>query len=92
MIEKILKGLVVKKTKNHAPYTHDLERLVLLTNLSISKEQLQNLKIITEFNIAGRYDDTKSQFYKKCAQKYTEKYFEVCKELYLWLKKEFQKK
>lgn len=91
-IEKILKGLVVKKTKQASPYTHDLERLALLANLVVSKNQLENLKIISEFNIVGRYDNIKYEFYKKCTKEYTEKYFKICEELYLWLKKQYQKK
>ncbi|MFH1233504.1 MAG: HEPN domain-containing protein [Patescibacteria group bacterium] len=40
VIEKILKGLVVKKTKQAVSYTHDLEKLVLLANLAVSKNKL----------------------------------------------------
>jgi HEPN domain-containing protein len=31
-LEKLLKGLVVRKTKKHAPYTHDLVYLAELAN------------------------------------------------------------
>ena len=92
MLEKILKGLVVKQIKTHAPYIHQLVDLAKLAKLELTEEQIENLTEITEFNIAGRYDAYKFAFYKKCTKQYTEKYFEISKELYLWLKKQYQKK
>ncbi len=91
-LEKILKGLVVKTAKESAPYIHDLENLALVAKIPISKEQKDDLKTITRFNIGGRYDDVKFKFYKQCTREYTEKYFNISKELYLWLKKQYRKK
>ncbi len=91
-LEKLLKGLAVKQTKEPIPYTHDLENLALIAKLPITEEQTRNLKIITGFNIGSRYDDVKFTFYKRCTESYTEEYFNVSKELYLWLKKQYQKK
>ncbi|MFH1626887.1 MAG: HEPN domain-containing protein [bacterium] len=91
-LEKLLKGLVVAETKIHAPYIHHLEKLAKLIKLKLTEEQMENLKIITDFNIAGRYDDVKYKFYKQCTKLYTEKYFKICEELYLWLKKQYPKK
>jgi len=91
-LEKILKGLVVERTKTHAPYIHKLVDLAKIAKVKLNKEQLDYLSRITEFNIVGRYDAFKYAFYKKCDKKYTEKYFNISKELYLWLKKEYQKK
>ncbi|MFH1838293.1 MAG: HEPN domain-containing protein [Candidatus Kuenenbacteria bacterium] len=90
-IEKLLKGLVVEQTKTAAPYIHNLEKLSKFAELKLTKEQIETLKIIVNFNIAGRYDDEKFAFYKKCTKKYTEKYLKICEELYLCLKKEYQK-
>ncbi|MEK7167055.1 MAG: HEPN domain-containing protein [Patescibacteria group bacterium] len=92
MLEKILKGLVVINIKTHAPYIHQLEKLGKLTKLKLTGDQIKNLKIITDFNIATRYDDIKYKFYKQCTKEYAEKYFKICEELYLWLKKQYQKK
>ena len=58
-LEKILKWLVVIKIKKSAPYTHDLAKLANLAGLKLTKDQLDNLKIINSFNISGRYDDAK---------------------------------
>lgn len=86
MIEKILKALVVKHTKLHAPHTHKLVRLAGLANINLTTKQFENLTTITEFNIATRYYEIKFDFYKKCTRAYTEKYFLISQELYLWLK------
>ena len=91
-LEKMLKGLSVRQTRKIVPRIHDLERLSLLAKLDLSEEQLKNLRVITGFNIGGRYDDAKFAFYKKCTRSYTEKYFKISKELYLWLKEKYQKK
>ncbi len=91
-LEKVLKGLVVQKTKTQAPYTHDLEKLAFLTALEFTKTQRKNLKVITDFNLSCRYDNFKYAFYKKCTQGYTEEYFKIFERLYLWLKEQYQKR
>src|SRR3989338_949864 len=88
MLEKILKALVVKKTKSHAPYTHKLVDLAKLVKIKLTKEQINYLTEITEFNIAARYNAYKFDFYKRSNRAYTEKYFKISKDLYLWLKKQ----
>lgn len=91
-LEKILKALVVKKTNKPAPYIHDLAKLSEIAQLGMSESQIQNLRIITGFNMSARYDDVKLAFHKKCTKSYTKKYLEITKDLYLWLKKQYQKK
>ncbi|MFA6296922.1 MAG: HEPN domain-containing protein [Patescibacteria group bacterium] len=88
MIEKILKALVVKKTKKHSPYTHKLVNLAKIVNLKLTNEQIDDLTTITEFNIAGRYDEIKFSFYKKCTKEYSDKYFKISKNLYFDFKKQ----
>lgn len=92
MIEKILKGLVVEQTKIHAPYIHELDTLAIKANLNLTQKQMEQLEIINTFNIRARYDNIKLSFYMRCDKNYTEKYFSVSKELYLWLKKQYLKK
>ena len=91
-LEKLLKGLVVLKTKQPAPHIHDLKRLLDLSGISdFTEENINNLITITEFNISARYDNIKLAFYHKCTRKYTEKYFTISKKLYLWLEKKYPK-
>ena len=85
-IEKILKALVVKKTKQQAPYGHNLLRLAELTGIKFSEEKLDLLAEITSFNIEARYNDCRRRFHKKATRIYTQGYFEKAKEIYLWLK------
>ncbi|MBA3046985.1 HEPN domain-containing protein [Patescibacteria group bacterium] len=69
---------------------HRLDQLSSLAELKPTEEQLKNLKIISGFNISGRYDEIKFAFYEKCTSQYTEEYLEISKQLYLWLKKQYQ--
>ena len=91
-IEKILKALVVQKTKTHAPYTHKLIELAKLAKIDLSSEQIEHLTVITEFNIAARYNEIKFDFHQKSTKVYTEKYFMISKKLYTWLKKQISLK
>ena len=43
-------------------------------------------------NVAGRYDEIKLAFYKKCTPVFTKKYFDISKNLFLCFEKEYQKK
>ena len=90
-LEKLLKSLVIKATDEPAPYIHDLTKLANLANLDLSTEQIKNLKIINQFNIAGRYDNIKHEFYKLCTKEYADKYLSITHALYLWLKKFLKK-
>lgn len=86
-IEKILKALVVKNTKNSPLPIHNLKRLAKDSGIAFSEKQLYLLKEINEFNIRARYNDVKFRFYKKATSEFTQKYFQKSKEFYLWLKK-----
>lgn len=86
-VEKILKALFVKKTKQSPPPIHNLHRLSEETGISFSKEQLALLDEINEFNIRARYNDIKFRFYQKATREFTKEYFKKAKALYLWLKK-----
>ena len=90
-LEKLLKGLVIIHTKKHPPYIHDLERLAVIAHLVLTSDQINDLKAISAFNIAGRYSDYKFAFYKKCTRAYTEKYLSKTKRLIPCLKKYYQK-
>ena len=89
-LEKILKGIVVQENQQVAPYTHDLEKLSKIANLTLTEDQKKNLRIITGFNIEGRYSDIQLQFQEKYTQEYVEKYFKISKNLFKWLQKKYQ--
>ena len=90
-LEKILKGLVAQNTKEPVPHIHDLAKLASIAKLKLTEEQIQQLRVITTFNISARYDDIKLAFYKKCTEIFTKKHFGISKELFIWLKNQYQK-
>lgn len=91
--EKILKALVVKLKKKNPPYTHDLNRLAEIAGITMTPEQLSLLAEVSVFNIAGRYQDEKMEFFKKYNKRdVAEKYVKAAHELILWLKKKYPKK
>jgi len=91
-LEKLLKCIIVAKTDKAAPYIHDLVKLAQLADIKLDKNTEDALEEITGFNIAGRYDDEKQTFRKKCTKPYAEKYFNLSSSIYLWLKKDYLKK
>ncbi|MEK7065278.1 MAG: HEPN domain-containing protein [Patescibacteria group bacterium] len=90
-LEKILKALVVATTKKHAPPIHNLVRLIQLTDLKPTQEQIIDLEKWTRYCIAGRYDDEKIFFRKLCTKQYTQENFNKIGDYYLWLKNEIKK-
>ena len=86
VIERLLKAMVVKKTKSYAPFTHDLRRLAKLSELEFSDEFSRYLDTITTFNLNARYDDYKMDFYKKCNAEFTAVWINNIKTLREWIK------
>jgi HEPN domain-containing protein len=82
VLEKILKGLVVKETKNEVPKTHDLVRLAEIAKLKLPDKDLEYLKVVNRFNMRTRYPDTKLEFYKYCDLEYTKNNLDKIKKLY----------
>ena len=82
VLEKILKGLVVKKIKTPAPYLHDLVRLQELASIQLSEKEIDLLDAVNEFNIRSRYPEQKLNFYKQCTKLYTQKYLKEIVSLY----------
>lgn len=92
VLEKILKALVVKYTRKHAEYTHNLMKLAEDARLVLTKEEQDLLDIVNDFNIRTRYPDAKLQFYKKCTRSYTVAYLKQIKELYKRLCRKLKEK
>ena len=57
-IEKIIKALVVKETKEIPPKSHDLFYLAKLANIEISLEQISLMQILMKYQLEGRYPYT----------------------------------
>jgi HEPN domain-containing protein len=84
-LEKVLKALVVKATRQHAPYTHSLTLLASKTNLEIPESVLDQLAEFTEFHLESRYPDDKREFYEKCTEVFAHRKFKEMEDVYRWL-------
>ncbi len=82
VLEKILKGLTVEKTKEEAPHIHNLTKLAELAKCDLSKEEMDLLDDVNKFNIRARYPEYKMQFYKQCNREFTKKYIDKISGLY----------
>jgi len=86
-VEKLLKALVVKETKEHSPYTHSLPLLASKLKTDIPDDIKDRLAGFMEFYLESRYPEEQKKFYKKCTKDFTRKNLEEIKEVFEWLKK-----
>lgn len=89
VVEKLLKALYAKKNiKNpYAPKSHDLYYIATKIPLKVDKEKKIILHTITGFNLNGRYDDYKNNFYYLCTIYYTKENIKKIKKIRKWLLK-----
>lgn len=88
-LEKLLKGLVTKKTNEAPPFIHDLGKLAAVAQIPLTTEQTNDFAEITTFHIAARYDDIKKELYLKATADYAKLYFSKIEEYALWLIKRY---
>lgn len=91
VLEKLLKAWYVKANANTPPFIHDLVRLAEKGNLILDDDQKDILDTISAFNIRGRYDDYKREFYKKCSNSFTKEWVSNIEEFREWIKKKLLK-
>ena len=84
-LEKILKALLVKTTKDHAPFSHNLTFLASKIKIEIPESILDKFAEYTEFHIESRYPDEKRDFYRRCTQEFARQKFAEIEEVYQWL-------
>jgi HEPN domain-containing protein len=85
-IEKLLKALVVKCTKNHAPFSHSLPYLAERSGIKIPSPVLLGLREFMEFHFEARYPDATKLFYEKCTKPYTTAKLREMKKVFQWIK------
>ena len=86
VIERLLKAGIIRKSKDHPPFTHDLRRLAKLSGIAFNEEHIKWLDTISTFNLNVRYDDYKQDFYKKCTRRFTDTWITNIKLLREWIK------
>ena len=93
VIEKLLKANWVKDNQETTPpRIHDLETICLQTELPISAERLDLMRVINSWNLEGRYDDYRDKFYKNTTAGYAQSKLEQVDNLRQWLLSELQSK
>lgn len=88
-LEKLLKGLVTKRTNEAPPFIHDLGKLAGVAQIPLTSEQTNDFAEITTFHIAVRYDDIKRELYLKATAEYAKLYFSKIEEYASWLIKQY---
>lgn len=89
-LEKLLKAHVAKQTQAHAPFGHNLRILADKAGLGLIAEQALFLDRVTEYNIAGRYDDWLFEFKKRCTRKFCQGELKEIERFGKWLLKMLQ--
>lgn len=93
VIEKLLKAHWTRDNIENEPLrVHDLEFLYNQTELKLSAEQTDFLRIVNSWNLEGRYQDYKDKFYKIATKDYTEQKIKQVDELRVWLQSALQSK
>ncbi len=87
-IEKILKGLIQKKTDKLPPYTHNLVALAESCSASFSEEQLDFLALLTRYYLNTRYPDYKQKLVKEMNRNKAGEILRKSEDIYQCLKKE----
>jgi HEPN domain-containing protein len=86
VIEKLLKAHWVKDTNgNFPPRVHNLEFLLAQTNLLMTAEDIDELRIMNAWNIEGRYQDYRDMIYRTTTQIYTEEKMLIVDKIRTWL-------
>lgn len=86
-LEKLLKAVVVKRTDEHAPYSHSLVMLAQRANLDMPEEMFDRLAEFMEFHTEARYPDVKADFYQRCTKEYAQAKYREIKKVFTWCRK-----
>ena len=85
-LEKLIKALIVKREKTHAPFSHSLPFLPENANMEFPEDVLVHLREFMEFHFEARYPDVTKEFYKKCTRDYTDRRLKEMKKVFRWVK------
>ncbi len=89
-VEKTLKALVTKNTKQFPPKTHDLLRLLELSATDIDDTRKEFLAKLAFYYIETRYPQELSQISKDINKKIALEYLNNTKSLLKWLKQKLK--
>lgn len=86
VVEKLLKAQWVKDNHDDfPPRTHNLEFLLSQTSLSMLLEDIDELRIMSAWNIEGRYQDYKDMIFRATTKDYVAEKFKNVNRIREWL-------
>lgn len=88
-LEKLLKGLIARKTHDAPPITHNLVLLAHQAQLDLAPEQIDEFTVVTRCNIEARYDIIKEELYKKATPAFTKQWLATIEKIFLWIEQHF---
>ncbi len=86
-IEKTLKAIIVKETKDHAPFVHNLVYLAGKTSLELTKDDLVFLELMSRYNIEGRYPSYQAKLRKDITRDFVVTHLRMSEEFIRWCQK-----
>jgi HEPN domain-containing protein len=81
-VEKSLKALFIRLKNEAPPFTHNLAFLSEKSDIEIDEQMKKDLVEISGFNVAGRYEEYKTDLYKKATLEYSSKWMVRGKEIF----------
>lgn len=87
-VEKLLKSYIIEFRRKLPSKTHRIENLLKEAKLSPEGELEKNAPELSKAYIRVRYPDLNKQYFR--SRQKVEPLYQIAKELYLWIKKEFK--
>jgi len=84
-LEKRLKGVIVERSGQMPPKTHDLVRLVRQTGLAVASSRLELLSALNTYYIESRYPPEASILSARADKDFAEEILRQTQELLAWL-------
>lgn len=89
-LEKILKAILSEKLKELPPYTHNLNRLIELGNITLPENYKTFVDKINLQSVPTRYPEDFKKLSKEFDRKIAEDYLKQSKGIIAWLKRNIQ--
>ena len=84
-VEKMLKAIISRKTKQLPPRIHNLMRLAELAGLTLSEERITLLRKLTAYYLQSRYPEEIADLRRSATPEMAKKIFEQTGEMVQWL-------
>lgn len=88
--EKVIKGLIVERTGNTPPKTHNLIQLVKIAKVELSESQLEFIAVLNMAGVGARYPDMLDDAIKRYPKEVAWDYLTKAREVIQWLAREIK--